>query len=263
VQAPYRAATSARYFIRGYRYGGHMPATGPASDGSNPESINPLTAYAETHPSGPGLFKWQHYFDIYDRHLRQFRGRDVTLVEIGVFGGGSLGMWRDYLGASAHICGIDIDPKCKRFETDDIEIVIGDQGDRGFWPSFLESHPQIDIVIDDGGHLPHQQAVTLEYLLPSVQPGGVYVCEDIHGPFQPFHAFVDGLTRQLNDIGGPGTETPVNSLQRHVAAIHRYPILVVIEMTATTPTKFEVRRYGSEWPEDWSSAPVPASKPAV
>ena len=160
---------------------------------ARPDDMGELEQLAATHSEGPGIIKWRHYFDIYERHLARFRGTEVQLVEVGVYGGGSLGLWRTYLGADSHICGIDIDPGCRRFAAERVEVVIGDQGDEDFWASFLRGHPRIDIVIDDGGHLPQQQAVTLECLLPAIQPGGVYICEDIHGAFQPFHAFVDGL----------------------------------------------------------------------
>ena len=53
------------------------------------------------------------------------------------------------------------------------KIFIGDQADRSFWAEVRQTAPLIDIVIDDGGHLPEQQLVTLEELLPHVRPGGV------------------------------------------------------------------------------------------
>jgi hypothetical protein len=249
----YRATASALYFERGYRYARMMPAVQTPLPSVRPDPAGPLQGYAEAHSEGPGIFKWTHYFDIYDRHLDRFRGQAVNLVEIGVAGGGSLGLWRDYLGPSARICGIDIDPSCKRFESDGTEVVIGDQGDPAFWTTFLQEHPRIDIVIDDGGHQPEQQAATLESLLPSIQPGGIYVCEDIHGPFQPFHSFVDGLTRPLSSIGFATETNPVNSLQSHVASVHHYPIMTVIEKNAWQPATFESRHYGTEWPDGWPS----------
>jgi hypothetical protein len=79
----------------------------------------------------------------------------------------------------------------------------------------------------------------------------VYVCEDIHGPFQPFHAFVDALTRPLNKIGFPEEANPVSELQRQVTSVHRYPIMTVIEKATWSPADFESEFRGSEWPESW------------
>jgi hypothetical protein len=249
AQRTYRTAESLRYFRRGFHFGAHFPparATAPAIG-----ATNDLRRYAEAHGEGPGLYKWPHYFEIYDRHLAPFRGQAITLVEVGVAGGGSIGMWRNYLGPDAQIVGIDIDPGCRRFEAEGVEILIGDQGSGGFWGSFLRGHEKIDIVIDDGGHLPEQQVATLESLLPAITPGGVYVCEDIHGPLQPFQAYVDGLTRPLSDIDVAGAVTPANSLQQQIASVHRYPLVTVIEKVRQSPDQFECRRYGTHWPEDW------------
>jgi cephalosporin hydroxylase len=71
---------------------------------------NPLRAYFESGPERL-LHKWVHYFDVYHRHLAPYRGQAVTLVEFGVFHGGSLRMWRDYFGRRARIVGVDIDPR--------------------------------------------------------------------------------------------------------------------------------------------------------
>ena len=250
AQVAYRMAESARYFTRGYRYGRNIPPVNKPPVAAEWE-VTPrdLEQLAEERARGTGIYKWHHYFDIYDRHLSRFRGEHVHLVEIGVAGGGSLGLWRDYLGPHAEITGIDIDPGCMRFEDERIEVVIGDQGYPAFWGSFLNGHPRIDIVIDDGGPFPEQQAVTVESLLPAIQPGGVYICEDIHGPMQPFHSFVDGLTRPLSDIPvASDLPTPTNRLQATVASVHRYPLVTVIEKTTHDPGLFESRRYGSEWP---------------
>ena len=29
------------------------------------------------------IHKWMHYFEIYERHFHQFRGKDMTMLEIG------------------------------------------------------------------------------------------------------------------------------------------------------------------------------------
>ena len=44
------------------------------------------------------LHKWVHYFDIYERQFERFRGKSPSMIEIGVQGGGSLAMWKEYFG---------------------------------------------------------------------------------------------------------------------------------------------------------------------
>ena len=43
-------------------------------------------------------------------------------MEIGVFNGGSLKIWKNYFGPDSRIIGIDINPECKRFTDEGIEI---------------------------------------------------------------------------------------------------------------------------------------------
>lgn len=40
--------------------------------------------------SGRFIFKWHHYFGIYERHFIAFRNRPIRLLEFGVYQGGSL-----------------------------------------------------------------------------------------------------------------------------------------------------------------------------
>jgi hypothetical protein len=241
--------SSARYFARGYRFARRLPAPTGGGSAAASEPPGPIGEYFEAHTAGPGIMKWGHYFPIYDRHLGRFRGRGAGLVEVGVLGGGNLAMWRSFLGPDSHVYGIDIDPDCRELARDGVEIFIGDQGDPSFWRHFLEGEPEFDIVIDDGGHLAPQQALTLQYLLPSLRPGGVYICEDIHGARQPFHSFVDGLTRPLHDIGRVFDANPASALHQHVASVHRYPLLTVIEKPATRVEAFRMRAKGTQWPE--------------
>src|ERR1700733_14666478 len=53
---------------------------------------NPLRLYFDEIREGPGVWKWLHYFEIYHRHLAKFVGRQITMVEVGVYSGGSMPM---------------------------------------------------------------------------------------------------------------------------------------------------------------------------
>ena len=102
--------------------------------------------------TGRLIHKWNHYFDIYERHFNRFRNKEVVILEIGVSQGGSLQMWKNYFGGKAKIYGIDVNPSCKELEEENIKIFIGSQSDRKFLRGVKESIPKVDILIDDGGH---------------------------------------------------------------------------------------------------------------
>ena len=61
----------------------------------------PLRAYFDSHVEGNGIYKWNHYFEIYERHLAKFINREVKLCEIGVYSGGSLGCGGTFSGQVA------------------------------------------------------------------------------------------------------------------------------------------------------------------
>lgn len=127
--------------------------------------------------------KWMHYFEVYDRYFSRYRGKNLTILEIGVFKGGSLQMWKDYFHTSDNrvkVYGIDIDPECKALEEENIEIFIGSQEDRKFLQKVKERVGKVDILIDDGGHTMNQQIISFEELFDIVDDNGIYLCEDLH-----------------------------------------------------------------------------------
>ena len=142
-------------------------------------TANPLEEWFNAN-RGPLLNKWLHYFDIYDRHFARFRGRDMVMLEIGVYHGGSLGMWKSYFGPGAKLVGVDINPRASKFADGQVDIVIGDQSDRGFLRELRTRYPRIDVLLDDGGHAMHHQIATFEEMFGGVAEDGVYMVEDTH-----------------------------------------------------------------------------------
>jgi hypothetical protein len=71
---------------------------------------------------------------------------------------------------------------------------------------------------------------------------------DRSASFHSFHAFIDGLIRPLHDIGRPLGKIPSNSLHQHIASVHHYPLVAVIEKPPGPVTHFEAPRRGTEWP---------------
>lgn len=154
------------------------------------------------------LHKWFHYFDIYERHFERFRGKQPIVLEIGVKGGGSLLMWREYFGSGCTIIGLDIDPDCAKHASEGIEVFIGSQSDSQTLQSVLGKYPEIDIVIDDGGHVCDEQIASFNALYPSVSNMGVYLIEDVHtsywqeygGGLRKPSSFVEFAKSKIDDL---------------------------------------------------------------
>ena len=202
--------------------------------------MNDLQRYFESNDRRL-IHKWMHYFEIYDRYFSRFRGTDVHIVEIGIYHGGSLQMWRDYFGPNAKIIGIDIDPRCKQFEEEGIEIIIGDQEDRTFLADLREKFPRIDILLDGGGHTMRQQIVTFEELFSHVSENGIYLCEDLHtsywgeygGGFRQSDSFIEYSKRLVDLLNAWHSRDPdnfrVTDFTRSVYSIDYYDSMVVME----------------------------------
>ncbi len=206
-----------------------------------------------------------HYFDIYDRHFSRFRGQKIIILEIGVFQGGSLQMWKDYFGEKAIIYGVDIDPRCKQFEEDNIHIFIGSQSDRNFLRDICKTIPPIDILIDDGGHTMKQQIVSFEELFSHVKDNGVYLCEDIHtsywrrygGGYKRKGTFVEyskNFIDALNAYHSAEKRHKVTDFTKTVGSVHFYDSIIVIEKQIRDKPHTEKKGY-----ESFGSLPQPTS----
>ena len=130
--------------------------------------------------NGRPIYKYAHYFPIYERHFGPFVNRTTTFIEIGVMKGGSLQLWKRYLGPFAQIIGIDIDPACKMMEEDQIAVRIGDQGDPAFLQQIIDEFGSPDIVLDDGSHMMSHISGSFKFLYPRMSKNGAYMVEDLH-----------------------------------------------------------------------------------
>ena len=195
---------------------------------------------------GLAMNKWRHYFEIYDRHCTRFRQRDITLLEIGVGGGGSLQIWRKYLGPKARIFGLDSNPECKRLESAGTQIFIGNQGDPNFLEHLATEIGPIDILIDDGSHAYKDQLATFRALFNHVRKDGLYICEDLCSSYwaEEFEGglgrpgtYIEFLKQLIDELNAwfwrENVEAESNAFATCVHGMHFYPSLVVIEKRRT------------------------------
>jgi SAM-dependent methyltransferase len=218
------------------------------------EDVNPLAEYFLDNPDRL-IDKWDHYFEVYHRHFADFRGKSPVVLEIGVWHGGSLQMWRDYFGSGCRIVGIDSNPRCLKFADADTTILIGDQEDREFLASVRTQVPHIDILIDDGGHTMRQQITTFEELYPHLQPRGIYLCEDLHtslwerfgGGARRAGTFIEYSKALIDRLHAWHSQEPqlldVTDFTRSTFGLHFYDSILVIEKRPiSSPTR---RRTGT------------------
>ena len=153
------------------------------------------------------VHKWHHYFDIYTRYFERYRERPITMLEIGVFRGGSLRMWKQYFHPDSTIVGIDVDQSCQAHEIADrnVFVRIGSQADPAFLDKVNAEFGPFDIILDDGSHKTHHQIISFGALFRSaLKDDGCYMVEDVHTNYWIKHVdspetFID-LSKQMVDM---------------------------------------------------------------
>ncbi|MAT07293.1 MAG: hypothetical protein CL424_19870 [Acidimicrobiaceae bacterium] len=163
------------------------------------------------HNDGHLMDKWDHYFDVYERHFGPFRGRKPKMLEIGVSHGGSLQMFRHYLGRGTTIVGIDVHERIVGLAEPGIVPEVGSQSDLDFLADVCRRHGPFDIILDDGSHWYRDQRASLHALWPHLVDGGVYLVEDVHTSYMA--RYEGGLGRD---------DTFIGETQRRVDDLHRY-----------------------------------------
>lgn len=155
--------------------------------------VSDLTRLADRYGSDKGSHV-HGYTAIMEGFLRGRRSSARKVLEIGVFRGASLKMWRDYFPA-AIVVGVDTDPNTLATVVgeDRIETHMADQANRAELSRAVGAEPY-DLIVDDGGHRMEQQQVSLGFLFQHVSPGGFYMIEDLHTSFDPRWGSTEGTS---------------------------------------------------------------------
>ncbi len=183
--------------------------------------------------------KWKHYFPVYERHFAKFVNTDVVFIEIGCGRGGSLQMWKRFLGPHARIVGIDIRPECADFAEDQIEVRIGDQSDAAFLNRIVDEFGPPDVVLDDGSHVMSHINASFSVLYPRVSRNGVYMVEDLHtsywekyeGGLRRKGTFIERCKELIDELNADYTRgaVPSTDFTRSTLSMHIYDSIVVFE----------------------------------
>jgi hypothetical protein len=121
------------------------------------------------------------YLEIYEKYLAPLRDSEVKLLELGVAGGQSMVMWRDYFRRGT-IIGVDLFPKCSPEPGENrVHIYQGAQNDVEFLSKLAEEQAPdgFDVIIDDCSHIGELAKISFWHLFTHhLKPGGIYAVED-------------------------------------------------------------------------------------
>jgi hypothetical protein len=121
-----------------------------------------------------------HYLERYDPVLEPWLEKELVLLELGVYRGGSLLLWRDYFRLGT-IVGIDINLPKDFKPTERVHLYKGSQTDTKFLSRVAsEIAPDgFDIIIDDASHIGEYSKKAFWHLFDNhLKHNGLYVIED-------------------------------------------------------------------------------------
>ena len=131
--------------------------------------------YAGTDKGGyPGEHDYVKGF--YDKEFSRYQDKEISLLEIGIFGGASLVLWSKYF-EKGNIVGIDIQDNVpyKYKNIDRVTHIIKD----AYNYEVANSLGKFDIIIDDGPHTLDSMIQCIRLYLDKVNEGGILVIEDV------------------------------------------------------------------------------------
>jgi hypothetical protein len=126
-----------------------------------------------------------NYFGlVYDKILSPLKYDIKTLIEIGIFDGDSLLLWRDFF-ENATIVGVEkyMEHSMKILGNKDLsrlDLLHLDASKEENLDLITTKYTSVDVIIDDGSHKMFDQQIALAKLFKALKPGGFYILEDLH-----------------------------------------------------------------------------------
>lgn len=131
-----------------------------------------------------------------------------AMIEIGVYNGDSIPFWRS-LAPDWRYVGLDLSPP--EIEDPHVQCERLDQSCAEQLDAFvtrMQGHSAVMLVNDDGSHVPDHQVLTFNKLFPLLEPGGMYIVEDIETSYWTRGSLYDAYTLQF------GFRHPLSAIER-------------------------------------------------
>ena len=111
-----------------------------------------------------------------------------TFIEIGVYGGESIKLWRDYF-VNSEIIGFENNleycfERLGDTSRERMTFIDGDQSKEEDLIKFSETYSNVDVILDDGSHKMRDQQITFAKLFKMLKSDGIYILEDLHTSFE-------------------------------------------------------------------------------
>jgi len=140
----------------------------------------PLNTLAGLYAVDKGSQGHNYINRVYENLLAHTRHNVKKFVEIGVYQGNSLRMWRSFFDGNTTVIGADADAPTVKRGVEGCELLLCDQNDESDLMSLAKKIAGCDVILDDGCHKMAAQQRSLALLFKSLAPSGTYIIEDLH-----------------------------------------------------------------------------------
>jgi Methyltransferase domain len=167
-----------------------------------------------------------HYENYYIHWLEPFRHvPNLKLLEIGADKGRSLLLWSNYFSDPHLILGLAYGEDAKDIDQtvsvnqqsgkmrEIVQVVKGDQSKKETMEKLRTMGPY-HIIVDDGSHVPDHMAFSLFSLWNSVEPGGLYVLEDLECNYWANGSNIYGYTLRGTGVGTSPKDNVVEKIKQ-------------------------------------------------
>ena len=170
-------------------------------------------------------------------------------------------MWNYYFKNNVNIYAVDVNPECKKFESDNVKVFIGSQEDASFLKFLKDTIPPVEVLIDDGGHTMRQQISTFEILFEHLQENGIYICEDLHtsywkyygGGYKKKRSFIEYCKKLIDSLHAwHSKDIKVNFFTETIHSLHFYDSMIVIEKRKMS-APYDIKRGTSSIEDEYAN----------
>ena len=131
--------------------------------------------------------KSHNYGPHYDKMFKQFKDKELNILEIGSFRGASTAAFHNFFNKSI-IYALDRDKKIFQYKSKRIKFYKLDYMNKLDVEKFIKKHQNFfDIIIDDGGHFKSHILNNLKNFFSCLKSDSFYVIEDFGLKFNYLH----------------------------------------------------------------------------
>ncbi len=144
------------------------------------------------------------YSQFYEKYFQDLKNKEINILEVGSFYGSASAAFYYYF-KNSQIFGADINPDMFRYRSDRIKNFYVDSGSRSsIYENIVKKNIVFKIIIEDASHCLRDQILSLFILFKILDPGGIFIVEEIDFPEKRddmrINQFAPDLKKILNNI---------------------------------------------------------------